>query len=137
MLDHGPGHPAAPPGARGGLVPAAAYPPGRGQHSALGRPHRLGRDATADLGESGAAGPGGPEHLAAGGTLHEECEAFFDLARDYPATALQLLRIFTFRSRTLEEFEAERRFLIDAGVPEAFLPDAAGCGRADLLPCPH
>ena len=70
---------------------------------------------------------------SAWGTFNEEFEAFFGLARNYPGTALQLLKIFAFRCRTLAEFETERRFLINAGIPEAFLPDAAGCGRADLL----
>ncbi len=73
---------------------------------------------------------------SASGQFNEEFEVFFDLAQTDADSAHQLLQIFTFRCRSLEAFDQERRFLIDSGIPATLLRDALGLGRLDLLPWP-
>lgn len=54
-------------------------------------------------------------------------------ARVDPAVARQLLHLFTYRCRTLDQFEQQREFLLDEDVPARFLPSAAELGRTDLV----
>ena len=48
----------------------------------------------------------------------------------WAAAAVQFLAMLTRDCRTLEDFERERRILIDAGVRPDFRPDARRLGRA-------
>ncbi|QXJ25836.1 hypothetical protein AGRA3207_007397 [Actinomadura graeca] len=65
--------------------------------------------------------------------LQGEAEEVLERARTDPATARQILTLFTRRCRTLARFDRERHLLIASGVPAAFLPDAREFGRSDLL----
>jgi hypothetical protein len=65
---------------------------------------------------------------------HREIEAAIDAARTDPSAALHVLRMFTGGLRTLEDFDRDREFLIDIGIPSRFLPRAHELGRTDLEP---
>jgi len=54
-------------------------------------------------------------------------------ARTDPATARQLLGLFTGGCHTLDSFEKERASLYEEGIPAEFLPCARELGRLDLI----
>lgn len=55
-----------------------------------------------------------------------------DAARADPDTARGLLRMLTLFCTSPTSFHRDRQLLIDAGIPELFLPDHHELGRADL-----
>lgn len=65
--------------------------------------------------------------------FRRDAEPVFAAARAESGTARQMLTLFTHRCRTLPDFNRERQFLIDWGIPEVLLPDARELGRLDLL----
>lgn len=67
------------------------------------------------------------------GDSQEARDAWIAAARVVPDTAVQILTALSFGCRTDTQFQHERRYLIDLGIPDRFLPsnlDAIGSGPA-------
>jgi hypothetical protein len=60
-------------------------------------------------------------------------DAAIGLARVDPGTARHLLTLLTRECQTPACFDRERQCLIDAGIPERFLPGPQELGRSDLV----
>jgi len=63
----------------------------------------------------------------------QDAENVVTAARSDPGTARWLLELFTRRCKTLTHFNLERAFLMNNGIPAAYLPGAYELGRSDLL----